>query len=183
MCFMSMEASLHRFDPALKLVVMGVAGCGKTTVGTALAARLGAAFFDGDDLHPATNIAKMSRGEPLTDEDRWPWLTQVAEALQGDGPRIVGCSALKRVYRDHIRQGAGGPVVFVHLAGARAVIEARMRARTGHFMPPALLDSQFATLEPPGADEAAVTVDIDQPFDAVIDAAVAGVQRGSSTPR
>jgi gluconokinase len=178
MCFMLMEASLHRFDPPLKMVVMGVSGCGKTTVGMALASQLGAAFFDGDDLHPAANIAKMSRGEPLTDDDRWPWLTQVAEVLQGDGSRIVGCSALKRVYRDHIRQVAAGPVVFVHLAGARAVIEARMRARAGHFMPPALLDSQFATLEPPGLDEAAITVDIDQPVEAVIDAILAGLQRG-----
>jgi gluconokinase len=162
---------------------MGVSGCGKSTVGIALAERLKAAFTDGDDLHPAANIARMRRGEPLTDEDRWPWLTQVAQALQGGGPRIVGCSALKRVYRDHIRQGADGPVTFVHLAGARAVIDARMRARTGHFMPPALLDSQFATLEPPDADEGAVTVDIDQPFDAVIDAALAGLQRASAMPR
>ena len=183
MCFMSTEASLHRFDPPLKIVVMGVSGCGKSTVGKALAARLGAVFMDGDDLHPAANIAKMSRGESLTDDDRWPWLTQVAQVLRGEGIRIVGCSALKRVYRDHIRQGAGGPVTFIHLAGARAVIEARMRARTGHFMPPALLDSQFATLEPPGADEAAVTVDIDQPFDTVIDAVLAGVQRaGGMSP-
>jgi len=183
MCFMSTEVSLHRFDPPLKMVVMGVSGCGKSTIGAALASQLGAEFIDGDDLHPAENIARMRRGEPLTDEDRWPWLTQVAQALQGGGPRIVGCSALKRVYRDHIRQGAGGPVTFVHLAGARAVIEARMRARTGHFMPPALLDSQFATLEPPGADEGAVTVDIGQPFDAVIAATLAGLQRASGTPK
>ena len=178
---MSMEVLLHRFDPPLKMVVMGVSGCGKSTVGAALASQLGAEFIDGDALHPAENIARMSRGEPLTDEDRWPWLTQVAQALQGEGPRIVGCSALKRVYRDHIRQEAGGPVI-VHLAGARAVIEARMRARSGHFMPPALLDSQFATLEPPGADEGAVSVDIDQPFDAVIAAILAGLQRASGTP-
>jgi len=177
MCFMSMEASLHRFDPPLKIVVMGVSGCGKSTVGAALAARLGAAFMDGDDLHPAANIAKMSRGEPLTDDDRLPWLTQVAQVLRGEGIRIVGCSALKQIYRDHIRQGADGPVTFVHLSGARGVIEARMRARSGHFMPPALLDSQFATLEPPGADEAALTVDIDQPVETVIDAIIAGLQR------
>jgi gluconokinase len=182
MCFTLTGASLHRFDPPLKIVVMGVSGCGKTTVGMALAARLGAAFFDGDDLHPAENIAKMSRGEPLTDDDRWPWLTKVADVLQGDGPRIVGCSALKRAYRDHIRQVADGPVVFVHLVGTRAVIAARMRVRAGHFMPPALLDSQFATLEPPGVDEAAVTVDIDQPSEAVIEAILSGVQQRSGTP-
>jgi gluconokinase len=106
----------------------------------------------------------------------------VAQTLRGEGIRIVGCSALTRVYRDRIRQGAGGPVTFVHLSGAPGVIEARMRARTGHFMPPALLDSQFATLEAPGADEGAVTVDIDQPLDAVIDAIIAGLQRASGTP-
>jgi gluconokinase len=161
---------------------MGVSGCGKTTVGMALAARLQAVFIDGDDLHPASNIAKMSRGVPLTDDDRWPWLTRVAQALHGDGIRIVGCSALKRAYRDHIRQVADGPVVFVHLAGTRAVIAARMRVRAGHFMPPALLDSQFATLEPPGVDEAAVTVDIDKPSEAVIEAILSGVQQRSGTP-
>ena len=182
MCFTLTEASLHRFDPPSKIVVMGVSGCGKTTVGTALAARLQAVFIDGDDLHPASNIAKMSRGVPLTDDDRWPWLTRVAQALHGDGIRIVGCSALKRAYRDHIRQVADGPVVFVHLAGTRAVIAARMRVRAGHFMPPALLDSQFATLEPPGVDEAAVTVDIDQPSEAVIEAILSGVQQRSGTP-
>ncbi len=156
-----------------KMIVMGVSGCGKTTVGEALAVRLGAGFTDGDDLHPAANIARMSRGEALTDADRWPWLTRVGEALRGDGMRIVGCSALKRSYRDHIRRVAGGPVMFIHLAGPKAVIAERMRARRGHFMPPALLDSQFATLEPPGPDEGAVTVDIDQPFGAVMDAIVA----------
>ncbi len=155
-----------------KIVVMGVSGCGKTTVGAALAVRLGAGFTDGDALHPAANFARMSRGEALTDEDRWPWLTRVGEALRGDGMRIVGCSALKRSYRDHIRHVAGGPVMFIHLAGSKAVIAERMRARRGHFMPPALLDSQFATLEPPGPDEGAVRVEIDQPFGAVIDAIV-----------
>lgn len=156
-----------------KMIVMGVSGCGKTTVGEALAARLVAGFKDGDDLHPAANIARMSRGEPLTDEDRWPWLTRVGEGLHGDGIRIVGCSALKRRYRDHIRRVAGGPVTFIHLAGARDVIAGRMQARVGHFMPSTLLDSQFATLEAPGPDEGAVTVDIDQSLGAVIDAIVA----------
>ncbi len=159
------------------MVVMGVSGCGKTTVGEALAVRLGASFTDADELHPAANIAKMSRGEALTDEDRWPWLTRVGEALRGDGMRIVGCSALKRRYRVHIRRMAGGPVMFIHLAGSKAVIAERMQARAGHFMPPALLDSQFATLEPPGPDEEAITVDIDQPFGAVMDAIAAHLHR------
>jgi len=110
----------------------------------------------------------MARGEALTDADRWPWLTRVGRALAGGGRVIIGCSALKLSYRRHIADQAGGPVRFIHLAGSRAVIEARMRARTGHFMPPALLDSQFAALEPPGPEEDALRVDIDQPPDAVI---------------
>lgn len=156
-----------------KIVLMGVAGCGKSSVGAALAAALEMAYLDGDDLHPAANIAKMARGEALGDADRWPWLRLVGQALQGGG--IVGCSALRRVYRELIEAEAGGGVVFVHLSGSRAVIEARMRARSGHFMPPALLDSQFATLELPGADENAFGVDIDQPLAAVVAEIVAGL--------
>jgi gluconokinase len=138
---------------------MGVSGCGKSSVGAALAARLGIPYFDGDDLHPPANVAKMRAGIPLTDEDRWPWLDRVAEVLRDQSPVIVGCSALKRAYRDRIRDGAGGTVAFVHLAGDRDLIAARMGRRTGHYMPTSLLDSQFATLEPPGPDEA-TTVDI-----------------------
>ncbi len=150
---------------------MGVAGSGKTSVGLALAPRLGAVYRDGDDLHPAENIAKMSRGEALTDADRWSWLDRVGAVLaQAEGPIIVGCSALKRAYRARIIAAAGGPVTFIHLAGSRAVIAARMKHRPGHFMPPSLLDSQFAALEVPGADEEAVTVDIDQPLAAVVEA-------------
>ena len=167
------------------MVLMGVAGSGKSSVGAALALRLGAQYLEGDDLHPAENIAKMSRGEPLDDADRWPWLALVGAALAGPdltdrGRRIVGCSALKRRYRDRITEHAGGPVTFIHLAGSRAVIEARMRARQGHFMPTALLDSQFAALEAPAAEENAVTVDIDHPLDAVIDAIVAQLRRLST---
>jgi len=158
---------------SVKIVLMGVAGCGKSSVGVALGAALAMDYLDGDDLHPAANIAKMARGEALGDADRWPWLRLVGQALRGGG--IVGCSALKRVYRELIDAEAGGGVVFVHLSGSRAVIEARMRARSGHFMPPALLDSQFATLEPPGADERAVVVDIDQPLAAVVAEIVRGL--------
>lgn len=147
----------------LRLVVMGVSGCGKSSVGEALAARLGIPYHDGDDLHPAENVERMRAGIPLTDADRWPWLDRVAEVLQQAVPVIVGCSALKRAYRDRIRARAGGPVVFVHLAGSREVIAARMAARHGHYMPVTLLDSQFAALEPPEAEEA-VTVGIDQPL-------------------
>lgn len=148
---------------------MGVAGCGKSTVGAALARATGAVYLDGDDLHPAVNIAKMSAGQPLTDSDRAPWLRRVGETLRDTpGPVLVGCSALRRLYRDMIRSAAAEPVGFLHLAGSRAVIEARMSLREGHFMPVSLLDSQFATLEPLGTDEAGVAVDIDQPFEAVV---------------
>jgi gluconokinase len=142
-----------------RLVIMGVSGCGKSSVGEALSARLGIPYFDGDDLHSPEAVAKMRDGVPLTDDDRWPWLDRVAGVLRDRAPVIVGCSALKRAYRDRIRAGAGGPVTFVHLAGDREVIAARMAARTGHYMPTSLLDSQFAALEPPGPEEA-TTVDI-----------------------
>jgi gluconokinase len=151
-----------------RIVVMGVSGCGKSSVGAALSQALGIPYRDGDDLHPAVNVARMRAGEALTDADRWPWLERVAQDLARLAPVIVGCSALRRVYRDRIRAGAGGPVLFVHLAGSREVIAARMAARSGHFMPASLLDSQFATLEPPGPDEAAITVDIDQPMDRLV---------------
>lgn len=151
-----------------RMVIMGVAGCGKSSVGAALAAAIGASYADGDDLHPAANITKMTRGEPLTDQDRWPWLAAVGQALARGDHRIIGCSALKRSYRDKITAEAGGPVTFIHLDGTYALIKARMDARTGHFMPPSLLVSQFATLEPPGADEDAVRVDIDQSMAGIV---------------
>lgn len=151
-----------------RLVIMGVSGCGKSTVGAALAARLGLAYRDGDDLHPAANVEKMRAGQPLGDADRWPWLDRVAAVLKDEAPVIIGCSALRRAYRDRIRSGAGGPVRFVHLSGQRDLIAARMATRAGHYMPLSLLDSQFATLEPPGPDEA-LTVDIDQPLPTLID--------------
>jgi gluconokinase len=151
----------------LRVVLMGVAGSGKTSVGLALQDRMGIPYRDGDDLHPAENVEKMRAGVPLTDEDRWPWLDRVAEALRRDAPLIVGCSALKRIYRDRLRAGAG-EVQFVHLAGSRDLIAARMAERKGHYMPLSLLDSQFAALEAPGPEEGA-TVQIDQPLDALTD--------------
>jgi gluconokinase len=152
----------------LRIVLMGVAGCGKSSVGEALSRRLGIPYRDGDDLHPAENVAKMRAGIPLTDTDRWPWLDRVAQTLAAEAPAIIGCSALKRAYRDRIRAGAGGPVRFVHLAGSRDLIAARMAQRSGHYMPLSLLDSQFAALEPPDATEA-LTVSIDQPLSAITD--------------
>ena len=151
----------------LRVVIMGVSGCGKSSVGEGLSARLGVPYRDGDDLHPPANVEKMRAGVPLTDDDRWPWLDGVARVLATEASVIVGCSALRRAYRDRIRAGASGPVTFVHLAGSRDVIASRMAEREGHYMPLSLLDSQFATLEAPGPDEA-LTVDIDQPLDALI---------------
>ena len=152
----------------LRVVIMGVAGCGKSSVGEGLAAQLGVPYRDGDDLHTLQAVEKMRAGIPLTDDDRWPWLDRVALELDEAAPVIVGCSALRRIYRERIRAGAGGPVQFVHLAGSRDLIASRMASRTGHYMPLSLLDSQFAILEPPGTDEA-LTVDIDQPLEVLVD--------------
>lgn len=150
-------------------VVMGVAGCGKSTVGAAVALAVGASYLDGDDLHPPANIAKMSAGQPLTDEDRRPWLCEVGKRLRAhSGRTLIGCSALRRSYRDLIRAAADEPVAFLHLSGSRKLIEARMHTRTGHFMPVSLLDSQFATLEPLEADETGFVIDIDRPFAALV---------------
>ncbi|MEW2322766.1 gluconokinase [Streptomyces griseoincarnatus] len=143
------------------VVVMGVAGTGKTTIGPLLAARLGVPYAEGDDFHPQSNIAKMSAGTPLTDDDRWPWLDAIGDWAQGRAGLggVVSCSALKRSYRDRLRAAAPG-VVFVHLTGDRALVEDRMSHRQGHFMPTALLDSQFATLQPLEPDEAGVAVNV-----------------------
>ncbi|MFN3318776.1 MAG: gluconokinase [Allorhizobium sp.] len=152
---------------SLRLVIMGVAGCGKSTVGAALSEQLQFPYRDGDDLHSADAVEKMREGIPLNDDDRWPWLDRIADALKSDAPLIIGCSALRRTYRDRIRTGAGGPVTFVHLAGDRDLIASRMASRAGHYMPLSLLDSQFATLERPGPDEA-IEVTIDQPMDTIV---------------
>ncbi len=150
-------------------VIMGVSGCGKSSVGAAFAMAISGHFIDGDDLHPDANVAKMAAGQPLNDEDRAPWLVKVGQALQGGAaPLVIGCSALKRRYRDVIRHEAARPVMFLHLTGTRAVLIARMAARTGHFMPLSLLDSQLAALEPPSSEEAAIAVDIDQTPQAIL---------------
>ncbi|MFI6563214.1 gluconokinase [Streptomyces sp. NPDC050534] len=143
------------------VVVMGVAGTGKTTIGPLLAARLGVPYAEGDDFHPEANISKMSAGIPLDDDDRWPWLDAIGSWAHGRAGLggVVSSSALKRAYRDRLRAAAPG-VVFVHLTGDRALIEERMSHRQGHFMPTALLDSQFATLEPLQPDEAGVAVSV-----------------------
>lgn len=143
------------------LVVMGVAGTGKSTVAGMLAGHLGWDYEEGDSLHPAANIAKMSAGTPLTDQDRWPWLDRIRvwidQQTAEDAPGIVTCSALKRSYRDRLR---APNVTFVHLAGSREVIASRLAARLDHFMPTSLLDSQLNILELPEADEHVITVDL-----------------------
>jgi carbohydrate kinase (thermoresistant glucokinase family) len=151
-------------------IVMGVSGSGKTTIAQSLADAEGWVLVEGDSLHPAVNIAKMKAGTPLTDEDRWPWLRAIAakedELLAAGQSAVVTCSALKRAYRD-ILIGDRSDVVLVYLRGSKALIGERMQARKNHFMPPALLDSQFATLEEPGPDEHPVVVEIGGPVEAV----------------
>jgi gluconokinase len=143
------------------VVVMGVTGAGKSTIAGILAGQLGWDFAEGDDLHPAANVAKMSAGTPLTDENRWPWLDRVAAWIRDHTatgmPGIITCSALKRSYRDRL---AGNNVVFVHLTASTDLIGQRLTARMDHYMPATLLDSQIATLEPPDADENAVSVPV-----------------------
>jgi carbohydrate kinase (thermoresistant glucokinase family) len=151
------------------IVLMGVAGCGKSTIGGVLAGRLGWPLAEGDDLHPPENVAKMAAGHPLDDEDRWPWLQRIRAWIDGriaaGESGLVTCSALKRRYRDVLRGDPehDGDVVFVYLHGTREQLLARLTARQGHFMPPSLLDSQLADLEPPEPDERALRIDIGPP--------------------
>lgn len=163
------------------LVVMGVSGCGKTTVAEEMAAVLGWPFDEGDQFHPPANIAKMSAHIPLTDEDRWPWLRALADRIaaheRAGHSSILSCSALRRSYRNILRSGAPR-VRFVHLHGDRAVLAARLGARTDHFFPSDLLDSQFATLEPLGPDEDGIVVDVALGPDAQIREALRGLGLG-----
>ncbi|MFI5979702.1 gluconokinase [Streptomyces sp. NPDC051555] len=168
------------------IVVMGVAGTGKTTVGQLLATALALPYAEGDAFHPAANVAKMASGVPLDDADRWPWLDAIGEwaRCRGDRGGVVSASSLKRAYRDRLRAAAPG-AVFVHLTGERPLIESRMAARTGHFMPTTLLDSQFATLEPLQEDEAGVAVDVcgsPEEITARALAALRSVRPGSPAP-
>jgi gluconokinase len=150
------------------LVVMGVSGSGKSTVGAAVAQRLRVPFADADDFHPPANIAKMTAGQALDDHDRRPWLEAIGEwlAAHPDGA-VISCSALKRSYRDQLRHHAPA-VAFLHLQGEREVIARRQASRPGHFMPASLLTSQFATLEPLQPDERGVVIDVDQSVDAIV---------------
>jgi gluconokinase len=178
---MSMAGSPSVSDPPRLVVVMGVAGCGKSTVAEALAARIGATYTDGDSLHPPGNIARMSAGIPLTDTDRWPWLDAVAAAMRdGRGRQVMACSALRRVYRLRLTEGAGEPVYFAFLDGSRELIAARMHQRSGHFMPESLLDSQFAALERPGPEEFARAIDIDAPVGMIVERICEGFEWGKT---
>lgn len=164
--------ALHRPAPLAAIIVMGVSGAGKSTIAEALAERLGFPMRDGDAFHPPANVAKMASGVPLTDADRWPWLKAIADAIDAMAaagtPVVIACSALKRAYREALVHGRKD-VVIVYLKGSREVIASRLARRLDHFMPPALLDSQLATLEEPRPDEPAITVNIAGSVEAIVD--------------
>ncbi|QZT62843.1 gluconokinase [Mycolicibacterium austroafricanum] len=154
---------------AVPIVVMGVSGSGKSTVGAALAQRLRVPFADADDFHPPANIAKMSAGHPLDDEDRYPWLESIGEWLaRHPHGGVMSCSALKRSYRDQLRRHCPD-IEFLHLVGSVETIGRRQASRPGHFMPAALLKSQFQTLEPLEPDERGVAIDVDQSIDGIVE--------------
>jgi len=159
-------------DAPCALIVMGVSGSGKSTIADQLAKRLRWTYEDGDRFHPAGNVAKMSAGHPLTDEDRWPWLQAIADeidrACKANEHVVIACSALKRSYRDVLVHGRRD-VRIVYLNGTQELIAGRLAKRQGHFMPPGLLASQFKTLEPPGADENPVIVSIDASVEEIVD--------------
>jgi gluconokinase len=164
------QPSSRSIDPPLALVVMGVTGCGKTEISQAVAQKLGIRHIEADQYHPPENIAKMHAGTPLDDADRAGWLDTLArlmaEARTANEGFVLSCSALKRIYRDRLRAAADG-LRFAHLDIPREVAMARVSARPGHFMPASLVDSQFATLEPPAGEPLVLTVDASQPQDRV----------------
>jgi len=156
-------------SPRHPVVVMGVSGTGKSTVGAALAGRLRVPFEDADDLHPQANIDKMTRGEALDDQDRWPWLERIGEWLADhESGGVIACSALKRKYRDQLRHHCSA-VEFLHLQGGRELIERRQASRPGHFMPSSLLTSQLETLEPLAPDERGVVVEVAGSVDEIVE--------------
>lgn len=167
------------------VVVMGVSGSGKSLVGSALADAMGARFAEGDDFHPPSNISRMSAGLPLRDEDRWGWLdtiaVDIAEAERRGEALVVTCSALKRVYRDRLRL-ASSRLKFVYLELGSDVAKTRVAARKDHFMPASLIDSQFAALEPPAADEDAIRLDATQPLAGLVAFAVSSLSVVAASP-
>ena len=162
------------------LVVMGVSGCGKTSVAEGLRDRLGWSFQEGDSLHSAENVAKMAAGEPLTDEDRGPWLDRCADWLHGhiaaNSGGLLTCSALKRAYRARLGEGTPG-LLFLYLKVSEPVLRQRLEARRGHYMPSSLLSSQLATLEEPGPSEPALTVPVERTVEATVADVIAALQR------
>lgn len=169
---MAERAPTDAADWTAAIVIMGVSGAGKTTIAQRLTARMKRSLVEGDSLHPPNNIAKMSQGTPLTDGDRLPWLQAIAaridEARKSNRPVVVTCSALKRTYRE-ILTGGYDDVGFVYMQGTKELIAQRLTARTDHFMPPGLLDSQFAALQEPGADEPAIVIAIDGTPEQIVD--------------
>ena len=165
------------FDGAV--IVMGVTSCGKTSVGEGLAKKLGCKFIEGDKLHPAANIAKMSAGRALDDSDRWPWLEIIGKAMKAecDAGRgvVASCSSLKKAYRVKLVEAAGRPIKFVFLHGSRELLAKRIAKRKGHFMPPSLLDSQLQTLEIPGLEENVISLDVALPVKALVDRALSSI--------
>lgn len=159
------------------VVVMGVSGCGKSSVGERIARHMGCPFVEGDSLHSPENVRKMNSGIPLEDADRWPWLDAVGRRLATTGDIVVSCSALKRSYRDQLRKAAGRPMTFIFLEGTRALLAKRMAARINHYMPPSLLDSQLATLEAPGEESDVITIDIDQSLDHIVERALTALAK------
>ena len=161
------------------VVTMGVCGTGKTSVGQIVASRMGWTFIEGDDLHPAASREKMASGTPLTDDDRWPWLDSIAEAMRtihaAGGSAVVACSALRQVYRDRLRL-SGAEIIFLHLTGDPSLIRQRMENRRGHFMPPGLLASQLETLEEPTAEEHPIIIDASLPVNAIVDDVLAHLE-------
>lgn len=153
------------------IIVMGVSGCGKSSVGVAISQALAVEFAEGDALHPASNVEKMSKGIPLNDEDRMPWLDVIGETMKAALDRnegiVVSCSALKRTYRDRLRAAVDGNLFFVYLHGSKELLTRRMGGREGHFMPLSLLENQLATLEVPTGEPGVVTVDIDMTIDEI----------------
>jgi gluconokinase len=154
------------------VVVMGVSGCGKSSVGERLAAQRDWTYLEGDALHPPENVAKMASGIPLSDEDRWPWLDRIGQELSRAAEKgetiVVTCSSLKKIYRDRMRKAAGSKLDFVFLQGSMEVLSARMTARKGHFMPPSLLESQLKTLESPVGEEGVLTISIENTIEDIV---------------
>ena len=171
--------------PRCAIVAMGVSGCGKSTLITHLAAHLGCPAFEGDDFHSPAAIAKMRTGRPLNDADRWPWLDRLGAAIGAavidNGVAVAACSALKRSYRERLARAAGVPILFALLDGEREEIAKRLVTRQSHYMPPSLLDSQFAALERPAADERALSLHCYAPLDDLRSEIMAWAQKGVAT--